>query len=132
LEIKKPIEPGGRVHVFGLGTIVEGGAVIKAFELEPAYLEFSDGTTAGAGGEAVELIAKVRDGAVRYKSALRQEYLNKGKSTQAILPLLQDGDRFGLDSLNGAQQNAAKAYRKFLREKYEKEGIEAVNKVLEK
>ena len=132
LEAKKPIEPGGTLFVMPVGPISEPNSVIKWLELEPMYLEFSDGTTAGIGGDAAELIAKVRDGAVRYKSSLRQEYLNKGKSTQAILPLLQDGDRFGLETLNGAQLLAAKAYRKFLREKYEKEGIEAVNKILEK
>lgn len=131
-EVKKPIEPGGSLSITPLGPIVEPDFVINRLELEPIYIEFDDETTVGIGGKNAELIASVREGAARYKNSLRQKYLDKGKSVQEILPLLEDNAPFDSEIENFSQRAGAKAYRKFLREKYEKNGIQAINKVLDK
>lgn len=131
-EEKKPIEPGGSLFIKPLGPIGEPGSVIKRLELEPIYIEFDDATTVGIGGKSAELIASVREGAARYKNSLRQKYLNKGRSAREILPLLEDNAPLGSEIESFSQKAGAKAYRKFLRKKYEKTGIEAINKVLDK
>ncbi|MDQ3750111.1 MAG: hypothetical protein M3367_14045 [Acidobacteriota bacterium] len=131
-EVKKPIKPGGSLSVTPLGPIVEPDSVVKRLELEPIYIEFDDETTVGMGGKNVELITNVREGAARYKNSLRQKYLDKGKSVQEILPLLEDNAPFDSEIENFSQRAGAKAYRKFLREKYEKDGIQTINKVLDK
>ena len=76
LEVKKPLEIGGRLFITPPGRIVESNSVIKSLEIEPVYIEFSDGTTAGIGGKSAEMIANIREGAAKYKNSLRQEYLN--------------------------------------------------------
>jgi hypothetical protein len=131
-EVKKPIEPGGSISITLLSPIVEPDSYIKRLELEPVYIEFDDETTVGIGGKSAELIANVREGAIRYKNSLRQKYLNEGRSAQVILPLLEDNAPFSSEIENFDQRAGAKAYRKFLRKKYEQAGIEAINKILGK
>lgn len=130
-EEKKLIEPGGSSFI-NPRPIDEPDSVIKRLELEPIYIEFDDETTAGIGGKSAELIASVREGAARYKNSLRQKYLNKGRSAQEILPLLEDNAPLGSEIENFSQKAGAKAYRKFLRKKYEKDGIAAIDEVLDK
>lgn len=131
-DVKKPIEPGGKLSIMPPGPITLPGSIIKRLELEPFYLEFSDETTIGIGGKSAEMIAKVREGATRYKNSLRREYLNKGKSSQAILPLLEDEVPIDSEITGFAQQMGAKAYRRLLRKKYEKKGIAAIKETLDK
>lgn len=131
-EEKKPIAPGGSLFITPLSPIGEPDSVVKRLELEPIYIEFDDETTVGIGGESAELIASVREGAAKYKKSLRQKYLNKGRSAQEILPLLEDNAVLGSEIENFSQRLGAKAYRKFLRKKYEKVGVEVINKVLDK
>lgn len=131
-EEKKPIGPGGSIFITPLGPIVEPNSIIKRLELEPVYIEFDDETTVGIGGKSAELIANVREGAARYKNSLRQKYLNNEKSAQEILPLLEDDVPLSSEIENFDQRAGAKAYRKFLRKKYEKAGIEVINKILDK
>ena len=130
-EEKKPVGPGGQLSVRPPGSIFIRDSVIKRLELEPVYLEFADGTTLGIGGQGAELIANLREGAARYKKSLRQIYLNKEKSAQAILPLLEDDASLGSEIENFGQRTGAKAYRRFLRKKYKEEGIKAINNVLQ-
>lgn len=129
-EIKKTIEPGGRLFINPPGPIVESDSIIKGLELEPVYIEFTDGTTVGIDDESKQMIANVREGAAKYKKLLHQEYLNKGKSIKAILPLLEDEALLESETLNFQQLTGAKAYRKSLRKKYEKEGFASIDKVL--
>lgn len=128
-EVKKPIEPGEISYISPPGVAIRD-AVIKRLEIELVYLEFADGTTVGFGGKGAELIANVREGAARYKNSLRQEYLNRGRAAQAILPLLEDNAPLGSEILNFEQRAGAKAYRRFLRKKHQKNGIAAINDVL--
>jgi hypothetical protein len=130
LEIKKPIQPEGKLFIAPPGPFVESDSVIKRLELEPVYIEFSDGTTAGVGGKSAEMIANVREGAAKYKNSLYQEYLKRGKSVKAILQLLEDDAPLDSETLNFLQQTGAKSYRNSLRKKYEKDGLASINKVL--
>jgi len=131
-EVKKPIEPGGSISITPLGPIVEPDFVIKRLELEPIYIEFDDETTVGIGGKNAELIANVREGAARYKNSLRQKYLDKRKSVQEILPLIEDNAPFDSEIENFSQRAGAKAYRSFLLKKYKEDGIQIINTILDK
>ncbi|MGB7209704.1 MAG: hypothetical protein WBD27_13660 [Pyrinomonadaceae bacterium] len=130
-EIKKPIAPGEKLHIMASGPLVESGSVIKRLELEPIYIEFSDGTTIDAGGRGAPMITALRDGAARYKQALRKEFQGKGNSVQAILPLLQNKESIELENFSGGESIGANTYRKFLLEKYEKAGVAAMSRLLE-
>jgi|GEM_PF-3530463 len=130
-ETKKAIAPGGQLHVMAPGPVVEPDSEIKALELEPVYIEFSDGTTVGKGAGA-DMIAEVRDGAAKFKDALRREFRNKGRSVSAILARLDDAESTELDGLSGGARVGANAYRRFLLEKYKKGDTAAIAKVLEK
>ena len=130
-DAKKLIESGGKGHFSSVGMAIRG-AVIKRLELEPVYIEFSDGTTAGTHGKSVELIANTRTGARRYKNYLRQKYINGGRSAQSILPLLEKNVPLGLGKLNFAQKAGAKKYRRFLRKQHKNGGNAALKRVLGK
>lgn len=131
-DVKKPIEPGGRLSVRPTGRIVKRDSVIKRLELEPVYLEFADWTTVGFGGQGADVIADLREGASKYKNALRQEYLKRGRSAEKILPLLEDNAPLGLEILSFSQRTGANEYRRLLRKKYEKNGVKAINDVFNK
>lgn len=132
LEEKKLIKPGGTSSIAPYGPIAESGSIIERLELELIYIEFDDATMVGIGGKHVELISSVREGAIKYKNSLHQKYLSNLKSTQEILPLLEDNAPFNSEIENFNQRAGAKAYRRFLRKKYEKDGIAGVNEVLNK
>ncbi len=129
-DAKKLIEYGEKGHFSSVSTTIRG-AVIKKLELEPVYIEFSDGTSAGTHGKSAELIANVRAGARRYKNYLRQEYRNRGRSVQAILPLLEKDVPLGLEKMSFAQKAGAKAYRRFLRNEHKKGGNAAIKRVID-
>jgi len=131
LEVKKPITPGSFSFITPLGPIVLNNSVIKRLELEAFYIEFDDATTAGIGGKSREMIANVRNGAARYRNSLRQKYVGRGRSVQAILPLLQENAPLGLGKLSFDQKAGAKAYRRFLRKQEKKGGSASVKRVLD-
>lgn len=128
-DVKRPIEPGGQLSVRPPGRIVKSDSVMKRLELEPVYLEFADGTTVGSGGQSAELIADLREGAAKFKNALSQEYVKRGRSAEAILSLLEDNSPLGPEILNFGQRTGAKEYRRLLRKKYEKNGVKAISDV---
>lgn len=128
-EVKTAIAPGRSLPIVPL-SIVERDSVIKRLELQPTYIEFTDGTAVGISGESAVMIAKVRAGARRFKNNLRQEFLNKGRSVQAILPLLEENAPLGLENLTFEEKTGAKYYRRFLLSKYQKYGTAFVNDIL--
>lgn len=127
-KVKKAIVPGGSLPIVPISTI-ERDSVIKRLELQPVYIEFTDGTTVGDSDSAV-MIAKVRAGALRFKNNLRQEFINKGGNVQAILPLLEDNAPLGLENLSYEEKTGAKFYRRFLLRKYQKSGAASVINLL--
>ncbi len=128
---KKPFEPGDRRYIGPPGPIVQPGSVIKALDLAPLYVEFSDGTTSGNDAGSIKMINEIREGAARYKHVLRQEYLRKDRSVESIAPRLRESFRGdGQNSWTLHQRSGANAYRRFLQEKYEKAGSVAVDKIL--
>lgn len=129
-EVKKPTVPGGRLFILAPGPLTERNSVINTLELEPLYLEFSDGSTVGTDTRSAEMIAKVREGAAKYKNAVRQEYLNKGRSVKAILPRFEN--KADQEALPFAQRAGANAYRRFLRKKYDEAGAAAISVILDK
>jgi hypothetical protein len=129
-DIRKPIAPGGILHIMAPGPLVEPGSVIKTLELEPIYLEFSDGTTIGIGGESALKIAEVRKGATAFKQLLQKEFQSKGKSAQALLPLIEDSGSVESSGFSNGGRIGANAYRRFLLEKYQKSGSSAIDKLL--
>lgn len=130
-EKRKPIAPGDKLHIMAPGPLVEPGSVIKRLELEPVYIEFSDGTTIGEGGESAAKIAEVRNGAAAFKQALRKEFLNKGKSAEALLPLLKNAEFAESEVFLNGGRIGANVYRKFLLEKYQRAGAPVLDKLLE-
>ena len=129
-DLKKPIEPGKSLSIAPAGDITEPDSVIKRLEIEPVYIEFADGTTAGVAGKGAETIANVREGAAKYINALRAEFVSRGRLPEAILPLLENNAPIGFDAPNFAQETGAKQYRKLLRERLQKGGIRTITDVL--
>lgn len=131
LDMKKAVAPGDKSFIGPPGPIIQRGSVFTALELAALYIEFSDGTTVGTHSESVELITAMREGAARFKDTVRQEYLNKGRSVNAILPRLQEkftGD--DQQSWNVFKRTGANGYRRFLQTKYDKDGSAALSKIL--
>lgn len=129
--VKRQTEPGGRLFIMAPGPIVQQDSVIKALELEPVYIEFSDGTTAGTNKEAEELIANLRKGAAQYKEILRQDYLRSGKSARGFLRHLENESLPELEGFSFAQRTGAKVYKEFFLQEYKKDRISAVRNLLD-
>jgi hypothetical protein len=128
---KKVIQPGGYISVTPLSPAVEPNAVVKRLELQPVYIEFDDETSVGNGGDSAKNIAKVRKGAALYKKMLRKKYIDRGKSTQQIIPLLEDSAPLGLETTDFMEKVGAKNYRKQLRKKYKKDGMQSIDTILD-
>ena len=130
-EEKKPFGPGDKRYIGPPGPITQPGSIIKALELAPLYVEYSDGTTGGSDASSMEMINEIREGAARYKQALRREYLRNGRSVVSIAPRLWESfSGEGQNSWTLHQRTGANAYRRFLQERYEKAGSAAVEKIL--
>ncbi|MCV5533168.1 hypothetical protein OFN26_31360, partial [Escherichia coli] len=73
-------------------TSYETGSIIRGIEAKIDYVEFEDGTTLGANKKGKQLVSLIRDGASKYKDFLAHSYIEKGKSIDVIVSLIQADD----------------------------------------
>lgn len=133
-EINKPILPGGESTIEPPGPMLYANSFIKRVEVRVEYVEFEDETTLGHNEKGAQIIAKIREGAAKYKNWLTQKYLEKGRSGKAIIPLLQTDqplpNELGLKDAD--EQQGARAYRNRLRRIHATRGAVQVEKYLNK
>lgn len=130
----KSISPGGEEVVAEQGeTSYENGSIIKGIEARIDYVEFEDGTTLGANVKGAKLISLIRDGANKYKDWLARKYVEKGKSIDAIVSLLQADDIPTELEFNSPQQNlGARIYRRNIRRVYKNQDNSELKRFLDK
>jgi hypothetical protein len=108
------ISPGKEYRLNDLPVSYSDDVVIKGIAVQIDYIEFADNSILGNNRSGSRIIGNVREGAVKYKDWLIQEYRRRGESIDALLPLL-DGSHplpeLGLQ--NAEQERGAIMYRKY-------------------
>jgi hypothetical protein len=133
-EYKSDLVPaGGEASFEDLPTDFEG-AVIKRIKVQFDYVEFADNSPAlGPNRAGARIISNYRKGAKKYKEWLVQEYDQTGKSTDAIIRLLEKDEAIapaaGVE--NGEQEQGAILYRNFVFRIYRSKGAEGLKKYLD-
>lgn len=131
-DVGKSILPGAERPIEPPGPSAYGSALIKGVEIEVDYLEFEDGITLGNNGKAAQIIADIRDGAAAYKRWLAKKYIERGKSVEAIAPLIERDALLPNELANTRLEQGARVYRNRLRHIYETRGAAQVEARLEK
>lgn len=110
---KKNLSPGEIDPMESAGPISFGeGTIIKEVRLRIDYAQFADGSVLGSGSEGERQVKLAREGASRYKTWLKERYVQSGKSLTIVLNLLQNEDvpeELGLK--DSSQILGAKNYR---------------------
>jgi hypothetical protein len=109
-------------------------AVIKRINAQIDYIEFNDSSALGPDRGGSRITKNMREGAAMYKVWLVEQYKKRGKSVDAIIPLLNGTYPLQeeLGFTNEEQQSGANLYRKYARRVYEDKGKEALIKNLQK
>jgi hypothetical protein len=134
LNTEKFVPPGGTQTFNSAQTFNSGDALIKRVELEINYVEYDDKTTSGINEKGAELIARVREGAAKYKDWLSQKYLRSGKSVDNTVLLLQDNHPLAteVEFDDTLLMQGAKSYRKHALKAYSQRGASGIKKLLDK
>jgi hypothetical protein len=120
----KLLPPGESRTVGTPGPTTFESDTVKGIEVRIDYVEFDDKTSIGSGTQGAKMINSMREGAVKYKAWLVQQYKRKGMDEQATASLLEDGElpkelNFGGDpDLN----EGARLYRRIMRSVYTSQG----------
>ncbi|HBR56780.1 MAG TPA: hypothetical protein DEA22_04825 [Blastocatellia bacterium] len=131
-DFSREIVPGQTLNISPSGPISIPNAIIKKFELEIIYVQFGDGSSLGESEKTVKKIAGIRYGALMFKAWIKNEFLNRGRSEEALLPLLDNKSEFGpKGNKNFDNEVGAKYYKKFLRERFDKNGRGAIQEILD-
>jgi hypothetical protein len=134
-EIRKlqPIAAGKETYTESPGPVqFEPNVSVKQIQVSIDYIEFEDKTTLGPDARnSSKRIALKREGAAKYKEWLVQMYVQKGRSINAILPLLQTTPLPQELALDGPiMKQGAIIYRKSLLNLYDSIGAQAVEQYL--
>lgn len=131
--LSSPLRPGQESTLGPVG-IAYPDAAVRGVEVSIDYIEFEDNTILGPNEAGARIIADVRSGAAKYKAWLTKEYVRRGKSVAAIVPLLQPDsptpDGLGFSSFH--EEVGAKQYRNLLRKKYQILGADVIKEHLQK
>lgn len=131
-DLSKEVLPGNSLNISPSGPMSISNGVIKRLELEVNYIEFADGRSVGVSRKAIEKIASIRLGASMFKAWIKSEYLNRRRSEEALMPLLENNSEVGpVGNKNFANKVGEQSYRNFLREKYRINGRGAIKAVLD-
>lgn len=129
---KKSLSPGESEQMESAGAINFGdGTIIKEVRLRIDYVQFDDSSVLGPGGEGERQVKLAREGASRYKTWLKERYVQSGKSLTTVLTLLQNDDvpeELGLK--DSSQILGAKNYRLRLLKIFQTDGPAKVQKYL--
>ncbi len=130
-DIPTLIKPNETLNISPSGPRSNNGAAIKRLELEPTFIEFVGGRTIGVLDiEGKTKIANIRKGAEMYKSWIKEQYVNKGKSENALISLLDtesELDPTNTDNLDN--KFGGKYYKNFLSKRFKENG--SIKDVLE-
>lgn len=111
----KLVTPGEQADVGTPGPTSYPDGIIKEVSISLDYVEFEDGTVLGPDHEGSRLIGLTRQGAVKYKEWLREQYKQSGNAVQAIVPLLESSQTLPQEvNLTGREEAGANAYRRDL------------------
>jgi len=111
----KLVTPGEQADVGTPGPTSYSDGIIKEVLISLDYVEFEDGTVLGPDHEGSRLIGLTRQGAVKYKKWLREQYKQSGNSVQAIVPLLESSQPLPQEvNLTESEEPGANAYRRNL------------------
>lgn len=118
----KPLASGDQVHMDGPGpTSLADGTVIVSVILKIDYVQYMDGSSYGAGSDGERTVLSAREGAKKYKSFLRENYVKAGKSLVTVVPLLEQ-DTLGELKLTGSESEGAARYRLYLLKTFRTKG----------
>jgi hypothetical protein len=124
----KPFAAGDVQVLESAATTYPVGTVFRNIAVRLDYVEFGDGTTAGANESGGKIVSQTRSGAAKYKAWLEQQYLNSGRSASTVMAAIDANDfPLGLD-LSGYQRHGAIAYQQYLRDEYKIHGADEVMK----
>lgn len=109
-------------------------AILKRINVQLDYVEFEDGSSSGSNRGGSRIIKNIREGAAIYKAWLAEQYKQRGKSVDAIMPLLDSSYPLPqeLKLQNDEQESGANIYRKYARRTYQTKGAESLIKNLSK
>lgn len=130
----KLLPPGESRTIGPPGPITFESDTASGIEVRLDYVEFDDKTSIGSGTQGAKMINSMREGAVKYKAWLVQQYKRKGMDDQATAALLEEGElpkelNFGNDpDLN----EGAKLYRRIMRSVYTSQGAAELKRHLNK
>lgn len=130
-EANKSIQPRGERIIEPPGPSFYADSIIKGVEIWIEYVEFEDKTTLGSNEKGSQIIAGIREGATKYREWLAQRYVEKGRSAEAIVPLLQTDQplpKAGFE--NSYQEQGARAYRNRLRHIQDTRGAAQIERYL--
>lgn len=132
-DIPTLIKPNETLHISPVGPRSINGAVIKRLELEPTFIEFVGGWTVGVSDiQSITRIANIRKGAEMYKSWIKKEYVNRGKSENALIPLLEtESELDPTNADNSDNKFGAKYYKNFLNKRFKENGQGSIKDVLD-
>jgi hypothetical protein len=124
------IPPGGE-YPLGELPVSYDDALIQGLTVQVDYIEFADLTTTGSNRGGARIINDIREGAAKYKDWLVKKFDQGGRSTHALLPLLDEQQPLPLEELgiiNANQEHGAILYLKYARRTYKAKGVEGLTK----
>jgi hypothetical protein len=130
----KSIPPGGEYAFSPAGPTTIEDVVIKRLEVKLDHVELQNGNTLGPNEGGLNIVTRRREGAVKFRQWLKQNYREKGKSVNAIITLIQQTP----DSLPGVGfseaelTQGAEMYRMLLLKRYNTYGIAWLKQILDK
>ncbi len=86
------IAPGKEYRLNDLPVTYDNNVLVKGITVQIDYLEFADNSMLGPNRAGSRIVGDMREGAAKYKNWIAQKYKEKGKSIEAIIPLL-DADQ---------------------------------------
>lgn len=131
-DIPTRIKPNKTLHISPSGPRSTDGATIERLELEPTFIEFVGGHTVGVEDiQSLTRIANIRKGAEMYKSWIKEIYINKGKSENSVLQLLENEPSLDpLNTDNSDNKFGAKYYKNFLSKQFKTNGQGSIQDIL--
>jgi hypothetical protein len=112
----KFILPGAESDIQSRRVIEETMSDIKII-ITIDYLEFDNAEPLGRDSNGSRLLKEIRDGAVKYKGWLKQNYLASGRSMSSVKALLEQTRSVATDlGIDGQSEIGAESYRRYARD----------------
>lgn len=136
-EASEPVSwmgPGSEIPVSDNGeTLYDEDVNVTGVEAILDYVEFEDGSILGKNTKGGSLIGKMRQGSLKYKDWLFQQYLTNGRSIEAIGTILEAKDLSNDLELGSPEEiSGAKNYRSQALKFYNLDGPRKLEKIINK